>query len=229
MKWGVHIHAAEDPIDAELTRSQFGCGLLERFQRAGMIDVSGSILAHCTHLSEGEQTRLDEREEPLHVAHAPRSNMNNAVGYTPIAKHRRPPILGTDGIDGDLWAESKIAYFKSRDAGLPIPADWVLRLQGAAARRASASLGIQLGVLEVGAAADLVRTSYRPMTPMSADTLAGHVVFGMGSQHVRDVMVAGTWKLRDGRPVDVDEAEIARRSADVTAALFKRLANIPCD
>ncbi len=226
---GVHIHAAEDPIDAELTRSQFGCGLLERFQRVGLIDTVDSILAHCTHLSDREQAQLDKRDGQLHVAHAPRSNMNNAVGYTPIAKHRQPPLLGTDGIDGDLWAESKTAYFKSRDAGLPIPADWVLRLQGAAARRASASLGIQLGVLEVGAAADLVLTSYRPMTPMAADNLAGHVVFGMGSQYVRDVMVAGTWKLSDGLPVDVDEPEIQRRSAEVTTALHKRLANIPCD
>ena len=40
---GVHIHAAEDPVDEQITRERFGCGLIERFKRVGLLDVPGTI------------------------------------------------------------------------------------------------------------------------------------------------------------------------------------------
>src|SRR3954462_2029784 len=34
---GVHIHVAEDPVDERTTRERFGCGLIERFTRVGLL------------------------------------------------------------------------------------------------------------------------------------------------------------------------------------------------
>ena len=77
-------------------------------------------------------------------------------------------------------------------------------------------LGVKLGVLEVGAAADLVLTSYRPATPLSAENLAGHLIFAMGPEFVRDVMIDGWWVLRNGKVVTCDEAaESSRRGRDL--------------
>ena len=47
--------------------------------------------------------------------------MNNGVGYTPVIEHRKPPVLGTDGIGADMWREARTALFKSNDAGLALP------------------------------------------------------------------------------------------------------------
>ena len=47
--------------------------------------------------------------------------MNNAVGYTPVAKLNQPPLLGTDGIGADMWREARTAQFKSHDARLAVP------------------------------------------------------------------------------------------------------------
>ena len=59
---GVHIHVAEDPVDEQITRERFGCGLIERFKRAGLLDVPGTILAHGTHLSDADIAAVNERD-----------------------------------------------------------------------------------------------------------------------------------------------------------------------
>jgi putative selenium metabolism protein SsnA len=224
---GVHIHAAEDPVDERFTRERFGCGLIERFKRVGLLDISGSILAHGTHLSQSDIAAVNERRE-LSLAHNPNSNMNNAVGYTPVVKFARPPQLGTDGIGADMWREARTAEFKSHDAGLPLPFGASLKMLGQSARFASRCLGKPLGVLEIGAAADLVLTNYRPATPMSAENVASHFLFAMGPEFVRDVMISGWWVLRKGHIVTCDEAATRAKSVEVARALHERMAAIFC-
>ncbi|MCK4871244.1 MAG: amidohydrolase family protein [Phycisphaerales bacterium] len=225
----MHIHAAEDPVDERLTRANVDCGLLERFERSGLLDVPGTIIVHGTYFPDSDIASLNERADALVVAHNPRSNMKNGVGYSPVAKYTLPVMLGTDGIDGDMWTEAQTAFFKSRDAHLGITPDVCLRLLSRAARAASTRLGVTLGVLDVGAAADLVLTSYRPATPMDETNLAGHVIFAMGAQHVRDVMIDGHWRLRDGKAVSCDEAETLRDAQRQAQLLYDRMATIACE
>jgi len=223
---GVHIHAAEDPVDERITRERFDCSLIERFQRLGLLDVPGSILAHCTHFSDRDFATVNQRAGSLSIAHNPSSNMNNGVGYTPVVKLARPPQLGTDGIGADMWREGRVAEFKSHDAALPLPFGKSLEMLGQSARFASKALGVKLGVLEVGAAADLVLTNYRPATPLTSDNLAGHFLFAMGPEFVRDVMVGGWWAIRKGHVVTCDEPAIRARSVEIARALYARMATI---
>jgi cytosine/adenosine deaminase-related metal-dependent hydrolase len=259
---GVHIHAAEDPVDERITRERFGCGLMERFARVGLLDVGKSILAHGTHFSDDDFDSLHGHRHIVELAHNPSSNMNNGVGYTPITKLRKPPLLGTDGIGADMWREARVAEFKSRDANavvrgsrdaaqpsdrrspstseeetfghasgevgrpapnLALPFGASLKMLGQSARFASKCLGVKLGELEVGAAADLVLTSYRPATPLAAENLAGHFIFAMGAEFVRDVMVGGWWVMRKGHVVTCDEPAIRERSVEVARALHVRM------
>jgi len=225
---GVHIHAAEDPVDERLTRQLFGSGLLDRFQRHGLLDLPGAILAHGTHFADAEVARINEHQATITMAHNPRSNMNNGVGYAAVVRFARPPMLGTDGIGADMFNEGRTALFKSHDAQRAIAFDGPLVMLGAAARRASESLGVKLGVLEVGAAADLVLTNYRPATPLSAENLAGHFLFGMGPEQVRDVMIDGWWALRGGKIVTFDEVAARAEAVEVSRGLHERMAAIPC-
>jgi cytosine/adenosine deaminase-related metal-dependent hydrolase len=118
--------------------------------------------------------------------------------------------------------------FKSSDAELPIGFARPLDLLGMSARMASWFLGLKLGVLEAGAAADLVLTNYRPATPLTAENLAGHFLFAMGPEFVRDVMIGGWWVMRKGHIVTCDEQAIRARSVEVARGLHERMAAIPC-
>lgn len=220
---GVHIHVAEDPCDEQITREKFGVGLIDRFERVGLLEVPGTILGHGTHLSADDMSRLTEYKSNLHLAHNPNSNMNNGVGYTKVANSTLPVVLGTDGIGADMWREARTAEFKSHDAHAPLPFGGSLGLLAESARLASQALGVTLGKLKVGAAADLVLTNYVPATPLNNDNLAGHFLFSIGPEFIRHVMIDGKWCLRDGQVVSCDERALRADSVRISRELWSRM------
>jgi len=220
---GVHIHVAEDPCDEAICRREYGRSLIERLAEQGIVRPD-TVFAHGTHLDTAAVSMVNDVGSTM--AHNPRSNMNNAVGYAPVKAFQCPVMLGTDGIGGDMFAEARAAWLKSRDAATTVaPAD-VLRMVAESARRASRSLGVRLGELEVGACADVVVTDYRPATPMSSKNVAGHVLFGLDSRHVRSVMVGGKWIMRDRVLETCDEAAIRASSVHVAKAMWAKMESI---
>jgi putative selenium metabolism protein SsnA len=222
---GVHIHVAEDPCDDAICREKYGAPLVARLARCGLVDpgqcvASASILAHGTHLSPEDARALSSRVAA--VAHNPRSNMNNRVGYAPIA-HLSGVQLGTDGIGSDMLAEARAAWFIARHEKTELSPFDVVAMLAASARTASRLLGRTVGKLERGAAADVIITDYTPPTPLNDDSAVGHLIFGLGSQHVRDVIIGGQWRLQDRRALGFDEAAIAARGTASAQAMWGRL------
>jgi cytosine/adenosine deaminase-related metal-dependent hydrolase len=93
---GVHIHVGEDAVDA---------GAAERLRPHATDDW---LLAHCVHV------------DPVlagTIAHNPRSNMNNGVGYARPARWARAGnrvVLGSDGIGAAMVDEFALAYVAQR-------------------------------------------------------------------------------------------------------------------
>ena len=222
---GVHIHVAEDPVDEEYCHREFQDALIDRLDRHGLL-APQHVFAHGTHLLDDAVARVNEAG--LTLAHNPRSNMNNAVGYSPVGKLTCPVMLGTDGIGADLFAEAQTAWFKSRDGGAGISPSRVIAMLAQSARRASATLNVTLGKLEPGAAGDVVVTDYVPFSELTAANLPGHFIFAMGSRHVRHVIARGRVALRDRVVQTLDEPDVHRRSVATAAALWKRMEEIPC-
>ncbi len=222
---GVHIHVAEDPADEAACRKEHGISLIDRLEKFNLLHPR-HLFAHGTHLDADAVARVNEAG--LSLAHNTRSNMNNAVGYSPIGKLKCPIQLGTDGIGADMFAEAQTAWFKSCDGGAGIsPADVVAMLANSA-RRASQSLRVTLGKLAVGAAADVVITDYVPFSDVTAANFPGHFIFAMASRMVRHVIANGRWALRDRVVQTCDEPAIHARSVDVARSLWKRMESIPC-
>ena len=153
------------------------------------------LLAHCVHL---------DRDLPGTIAHNPRSNMNNGVGYARPAARPNPVVLGTDGIGADMLEEVRLAYARHREDDLSASPDtaWAWLQQGYD--------------LVPEARADRVRWSYD-----HADS-AWHVAFTPGIRAV-DVDIDGAPALRDGVPTRVDLAEVRARAAEQAARLHARL------
>ena len=221
---GVHMHVAEDLSDEEDCQARHQQFLVDRLASARLL-MPESIFAHCTHLDSEGILRVSQAG--LTVAHNPRSNMNNAVGYAPLASFRGPVMLGTDGIGSDMFTEAKCAWFIARHEQARLTPNHIMAMLANSARRASAALDIPLGKLEPDAAADIVITDYRPATPLTSTNLAGHFLSAMGPQHVRSVVAGGKWALHERVVETCDEGEARSAASDAGAHLWGRMAALP--
>jgi putative selenium metabolism protein SsnA len=222
---GVHIHVAEDAADQVDARARFGHGVVERLERAGVL-TERALLAHCVHVAPAEAQRISEVGAT--VVCNPRSNMNNAVGHSPFSHARRGVALGTDGIGGDLFAESQAGYFRAREADMGTPAHWPLARVAAGARFAGQVHGEPLlGEIRPDAPADLMVLDYPAPTPVTSENLPGHWVFGLSSGQVRDVFVAGELVVENGRSTRLDEVEVALDGSGEAKRLWARMEAIP--
>jgi putative selenium metabolism protein SsnA len=215
----LHIHVAEDRADVEDSRARHGCTVAERLDRHGLL-AARALLAHCVHLSPPEVQAVHDKG--CWIAHNPRSNLNNAVGYAPTTELRRA-ALGTDGMDEDMFAEMRAAYLKMREAGRDDAVAGTLQMVAGGHRLAAALFGLPFGKLDAGAPADLAVLDYRPPTELHADNLAGHLLFGIDRSHVRSVMVAGRWAVRDRRVAAVDAADVFARARTAARDLWIRM------
>jgi putative selenium metabolism protein SsnA len=218
----VHVHVAEDEADVEDCAARHGLSLVERFDRHRVLG-SRTLFAHCVHLSTAEVETVHRKGG--WIAHNPRSNMNNAVGYAPAAAFRRA-ALGTDGLDGDMFAEARAAYLKMREAGRADAMEATLQLVAGGHRLGAALFGLPFGKLDSGAPADLVLLDYQPPTPLTSSSVGGHLLFGIDRGHVRSVMVAGRWVVRDRALTTVDAPAVAERARGIAAALWERMARL---
>ncbi len=220
---GVHIHVAEDPVDQEFCTKDHDMSLVDRLAKYDMLNPK-SIFAHCTHLGERAFDML--AEAGVHVGHNTRSNMNNSVGYTRLGWVKSPLLLGTDGIGANMFSEAQTAWFKACDAKAGLAPQDIVRMLANNARRASRALGVRLGELVPGGAADVVVTDYLPATPLNSGNFAAHFIFAMGSQHVRHVMVGGDWVLRDRAIQLGDEAKWRRAAVPAAKRLWEKMATL---
>ncbi|HZX55985.1 MAG TPA: amidohydrolase family protein, partial [Ilumatobacteraceae bacterium] len=99
---GVHIHVAEGTADRDAGSR------LEGLTRDDW------LLVHCVHL-----------DRPLRgtIAHNPRSNMNNAVGYALPTRFANPVALGSDGIGASMLDEFRVAFARLRESDVTAGAD----------------------------------------------------------------------------------------------------------
>lgn len=180
---GVHIHVAEGSDDA-------GAG-----ERLEDLARDNWLLVHCVNL---------DRHLPGTVAHNPRSNMNNAVGYARPAALPNDVVLGTDGIGADMLEEARLAHARLRESDVTATPEtaWSWLANG------------ERFFPEV--VNDEVTWSYdHAESPW-------HVAFTPGVRAVH-VTVEGRQVVRDGSPVHFDLQEIRSKAAEAGRRLHSRL------
>jgi len=228
---GVHIHVAEGPEDETQCVAEHGLRIVERLERFGLLRPT-SVLAHCLHLDEVEKDLVAEREAM--VVHNPRSNMNNAVGTFDLDGFLNRDVLtglGTDGLGANMLSELFTAALLQRASSRdPLVAPFsalnrlLFRNNPLVAERL---FGIKLGRIAPGYPADIALLDYRPPTPLSAETILGHLLFGISvhSLRVSDLFVNGRPILRDGRFLDLDEEGIYSHAREAAKRLWGRAAS----
>jgi cytosine/adenosine deaminase-related metal-dependent hydrolase len=79
-----------------------------------------------------------------------------------------------------------------------------------------------LGVIEVGAYADLILVDYQPTTPLTAANLPWHIVFGFHESMITTTIVAGQVLMQDRTLKTLDEEQITARSTELAQGVWER-------
>lgn len=221
-----HIHVAEHAVDEYDAVAKAGQRVVERLHAFGITGPQ-SIMAHCVHIDAWEMALL--RDSQTFVTHQPRSNMNNAVGVAAVQAMLRggiPVCLGNDGFSNDMFAEMKVADLLQKvSQGDPraLGADKVVQMAVQNNRQLAAHFFDEaVGVIAPGAYADMILLDYYPTTPLSADNLPWHILFGVSGSHVHSTIVQGQVLMRARELLTMDEAEITARSRAVAAQTWDR-------
>lgn len=181
---GVHVHVAEGIDDRDAGR------------RLEALAHDDWLLVHCVHL---------DRELPGTIAHNPRSNMNNAVGYARPARRSNTVVLGSDGIGADMLEEFRLAYVAHR-------ADDI-----AASPEIAWSWLDNAGAFFPECRDDRVHWNYDHVDS------PWHVAFTPGVRAERVVAADGEVLVDHGRLTRVDLDEIRQKAAEAANRLFARL------
>ncbi len=222
---GFHVHVSEDPSDDVVARKAHGQSPTRRLDAAGLLRPD-SIVGHGVHLRPHERALLAERG--CFVAHNPRSNQNNHVGYADPATQGPNVMLGTDGIGADLFAEGQAAFYAGRAFNRNFDAAYVQTLLDTARKYAGRTFGEPLlGTLTPGAPADVMVLDDRSPTPVNAGNWPWQWIFTQSASAVRDVFVAGQSKLRNRQAAGgLDEAALLARAREAAERLWARMAEI---
>jgi putative selenium metabolism protein SsnA len=224
---GFHIHVGEDISDEDDSLSKYGMRVVDRLNARGILGPK-SIAVHCVNADIGEIELL--RQTKTHVAHNPRSNMNNAVGVADILGMLRRGVnvgLGNDGFSNNHYQEMKFAYLlhkHTRRDPRVMGADQVLQMAYANnAKIAQIFWKPRVGEISVGAFADIVLLDYVPYTPLTAGNFPWQLIFGIDGTHVTHTMCAGKWLMKDRQLLTLDEQAIAAKAREAAKQVWKRV------
>jgi putative selenium metabolism protein SsnA len=224
---GCHVHVAEDLADREDSLQNYGMPTVHRLNKTG---VSGekSLFIHCVHIDESEMDLIAATKTS--VVHNPESNMNNAVGVTPLLALLKRNIvvgLGSDGMSSDMLSQMRCAYLlhrlANRDPRIAFLEAPKLLLENNA-EIAERQFGLRLGELAEDHPADLAILDYQPPTILNATNFLGHLIFGLVDATVDTTVCRGKILMQGKQILALDEERIAARSRELAPQMWQRLA-----
>ncbi len=218
---GYHIHVAEGKEDLDDSLKKYGKRTIERLADEGILGDK-TLAVHCVYLDDHEMQLL--KDSDTMVAHNPESNMGNACGCPPTLKIYQQGILtglGTDGYTHDMLESWKVANVLHKHEQRNPNVGWQElpdMLFNGNAKIANRYFNKKLGVLEVGAAGDVIISDYNPYTPMNADNHNGHLLFGMQGNSITTTIINGKIVMKDRVLTCLDEA---KNTADIRQGAAK--------
>ena len=208
---GYHIHVAEGIEDLHACLRDHGKRIIDRLMDCGILGEK-TLAAHCIYINKHEMELL--RDTNTMVVHNPESNMGNACGCPPTMEILHTGVLtglGTDGYTHDMLESYKVANVLHKHHLCNANAAWAEvpeMLFTNNAKIANRHFKKKLGVLEKGAAADVIVTDYIPLTPMDASNINSHILFGMTGRSVVTTVCNGKVLMKDRVLVGIDEEKI---------------------
>jgi putative selenium metabolism protein SsnA len=211
---GMHIHVAEDLYDQDFCLRKYGKRVVERLNESGVLKSSKTILGHCLHLEENEKDIL--RNSPSWVVQNTESNLNNNVGFFNGQHLGSNIMLGTDGMHSDMLQSAKAAFFSGQKYDN-------ISYESAYRRLRNVHRYLSENNFTGDGDNNLVVLDYNTPTEINRDNFFGHFIFGINSNHVRDVISNGRLIVKNRQIQTVNEAEIFKVSKECANRLWKKM------
>ncbi len=223
---GYHIHVAEGIEDLHDCLKKYGKRIVDRLMDCGILGEK-TLLGHCIYINPHEMDLI--KDTNTMVVHNPESNMGNACGCPPTMELVHRGILtglGTDGYTHDMTESFKVANVLHKHHLCDANAAWgevPKMLFENNAKIANRYFQSPLGVLQKGAAADVIVVDYNPPTQMHADNINGHILFGMTGRDVVTTVANGRVLMKDREIIAVDAEAIMAKCREESAKLWKSI------
>lgn len=228
LQTGVHIHVAEAKADNDDAVNRGYRSVVDRLHRFNLTGPD-SIFVHGVHCDAHDIQTLSLTN--TNIVHNPRSNMNNAVGCSPLEKMMDEKLnvsFGTDGMSASPLEDLAVAnLLHKHHAGDPrkiYGEAWkMFAVNGP--RLAHKLFRKRIGVIEEGAAPDLVIWDYIPPTPVTANNTYGHLTFGLPFSKALTSICQGKTILDEGKLTflsEEEELELCAKSRELTEKLWER-------
>lgn len=225
---GYHVHVAEGIDDVVDSREKYALGVVERLHKKGILGKN-TIAGHCIHLSDEEMDILKTTDTM--VVHNPESNMGNAVGCPEVLKMFEKGILiglGTDGYTNDMMESYKAANCLHKHQQQKPNVAWgeiPTMLFENNRKIAQRVFEKPLGMLKENYLADVILVDYDPFTPLNADNLNSHLLFGINGKDVTTTIANGKVLMRDRNLVNIDKTQIMNECRVQSKDFWNRVNN----
>jgi len=206
----LHTHLAETNDENDFCLAQFQCRPVDYLEEVGWM-TDRTWLAHGIHFNDDEMRRLGRHG--VGVCHCPTSNMVLASGHCRTRELEAAGVAVGLGVDGSASNDNSNLMEGVRHALMISRLTYDATVTHLDALRwategSARCLGRNdIGRIAVGLEADLALFTLDELRFSGAgDPLAALVL--CGAHRADRVMIAGTWKVVDGMPVDVDVARL---------------------
>ena len=218
----LHTHLAETIDEENFCLKKFGLRTVDYLESVGWLSER-TWLAHGIHFNPEEIQKLGK--SGVGICHCPSSNMMLASGICRSLELEEAGCTVGLGVDGSASNDGSNMIAELRQ-GM-----YLQRLRYGASKithnhtyewasKGSAKLlgRNDIGEIEIGKQADLALFKLDELRfSGSHDPLAALLL--CGAQRANRVMVAGQWRVVDGKMVDKDEAELIHRHSDAAKKL----------
>lgn len=212
-----HIHVAEEPFEVEQVQKEHGgLSTIEYLDTLGVVDESMAII-HGVWLKPNEIELLGAKKGKL--IYCPSSNMFLADGITDIPAMIKAGVLIGLGSDGacsnnriSVFEEMRMVSILQKAKTCDAMCINYKQAFDMGTKNGAEILGLSTGELKEGNCADLVGidTDDLSMLPMSSnlEQMLPNIVYSMEPQAIKEVVVNGSYSVKNGELVNMQETEL---------------------
>lgn len=209
---GIHVHLAESDNEMRQIRERYSCTPVELMEKTGIFD-NKTVAAHCVNLTDCDIAILKKYD--VSVATNPVSNLKLANGAAPVVKLLEAGVnvcLGTDSSasNNNLNMINELNTLTLIHKGINKDAKVVSANAGygIATENGARALGLECGVIEVGALADLAVFDIEKPWFYPRNDLVAALSYSATGAECETVIADGQIVMENGIITAVDEKEV---------------------